>query len=520
MPSFSIALASLAFSLTGAAVPTASVVNQTTCNGQTYTYQQLAGYGFIPSDARDKFGDTIGGIGSSLALDRNTWKKTNGSSYTGTLWTLPDRGWNTNGTLNYQPRVHKMQIEFSPTPSASTSNPAGANLMLTYQDSIAFTGPDGTPLTGLDADATGHLSYSGFPDLPKTTFTGNGFVGPGPGGIRIPGDTEGLVLASDGSFWVSDEYGPYIYHFSPTGTMLDAIQPPLAYIPFRNNTESFSADSPPLYDPSLEPIPSDNPTGRDNNQGFEGLTANPEGTKLYALAQSALNQEGGLHKSDRRYTRFIEYDISSTAAPVYAAEYVVALPLYSSSGDDLVAAQSEIHYLSPTQFMVLARDSNAGRGQASSLSLYRHADVFDISNATNIKSADNDAVNGSIASGKGKLDKGVTPAAYCSFLDYSVNSQLNRFGLHNGGAQDAGLLNEKWESLALAPVDGEDGTDGEFFLFSLSDNDFITQNGKSRQEVVRNSSVLIVWQAILTMAHSCMQTSREQVWITKRWCSK
>lgn len=40
-----------------------------------------------------------------------------------------------------------------------------------------------------------------------------------------------------------------------------------------------------------------------------------------------------------------------------------------------------------------------------------------------------------------------------------------------------GLLNEKWESLALVPVDGRDGKDGEFFLISLSDNDFITQNG-------------------------------------------
>ncbi|KAF2230238.1 hypothetical protein EV356DRAFT_454334 [Viridothelium virens] len=480
MASISTLVAFVAFCSLSSAASASSFVNQTTCSGKTYTYQQLAGYGFIPSDARDKFGDTIGGIGSSIALDRSSWRKTNASSYTGTLWTLPDRGWNTNGTLNFQPRVHKIQIDFTPMPNASVSNPAAPNLVLTYRDTVAFTGPDGTPLTGLDADFTGHLTYPNFPDLPKTTFTGNGFGGLGPGGIRIPADTEGLVLGSDGSFWVSDEYGPYIYHFSSSGSMLAAIRPSDAYIPMRNNTESFSADSPPLYDPSLEPIPADNPSGRDNNQGFEGLTASPDGTRLYALLQSALNQEGGLHKTDRRYARLVEYDISnssSSGAPVYVAEYVVPLPLYDSSGDELVAAQSEIHYLSPTQFIVLARDSNAGRGQSSSLSLYRHADVFDIANATDVKGADNDAVNGSIASGKGKLHDGVVPATYCSFLDYNVNAQLNRFGLHNGGNQDGGLLNEKWESLALAPVDGEDGADGEFFLFSLSDNDFITQNG-------------------------------------------
>jgi hypothetical protein len=47
----------------------APVVNQTTCNGQTYTYEELAGYGFLPSDARDKFGDTIGGVSKVVALE-------------------------------------------------------------------------------------------------------------------------------------------------------------------------------------------------------------------------------------------------------------------------------------------------------------------------------------------------------------------------------------------------------------------------------------------------------------------
>ena len=68
-------------------------VSQTTCNGETYTYQQLAGYGFIPSNARDKYGDTIGGIGSAIALDHNAWRKTSDVTYQGTIWTLPDRGW-------------------------------------------------------------------------------------------------------------------------------------------------------------------------------------------------------------------------------------------------------------------------------------------------------------------------------------------------------------------------------------------------------------------------------------------
>lgn len=76
-----------------AAVAAGAFVNQTTCNGKTYAYEELAGYGFVPGNARDGFGDTLGGYGSAIALDRTQWKKLGNGSYTGVLWGLPDRGW-------------------------------------------------------------------------------------------------------------------------------------------------------------------------------------------------------------------------------------------------------------------------------------------------------------------------------------------------------------------------------------------------------------------------------------------
>lgn len=383
---------------------------------------------------------------------------------------------NTEGTLNFQPRIYKFGIELTLKPGATVAQPSPPNLQLRYLDTVLLTGPDGTPATGLDADATGSITYPGFPILPVATYQGDGFGGPGPGGKRISIDAEGLVLNKDGSFWVSDEYGPYVYKFSSKGRMLQAIMPPPAYIPHRNGSISFSANSPPHYDPGRTVIPADTETGRDNNQGFEGLTITPDGQYLYTMLQSALDQEGGPSSKTRRPARLLKYDISH-GTPKYVEEYVVTLPITSANK---VAGQSEIHYLDHKQFFILSRDSGAGHGQASSLSLYRHVDIFDISSstgATDIKSAVNDATAGSIASKAGVLNAGITPALYCPFLDFNLNSELGKFGLHNGGAQDAGLLNEKWESLALAPVDGKDGEDGEWFLFSLSDNDFVTQQG-------------------------------------------
>ena len=69
------------------------VTNQTTCDGEQYTYQELAGYGFVPSDARDKFGDTLGGYGSAIAMDRRQWRKVRDGLYTGIVYAIPDRGW-------------------------------------------------------------------------------------------------------------------------------------------------------------------------------------------------------------------------------------------------------------------------------------------------------------------------------------------------------------------------------------------------------------------------------------------
>ncbi|OJJ48648.1 hypothetical protein ASPZODRAFT_61563 [Penicilliopsis zonata CBS 506.65] len=469
------------------AVTASAVVNQTVCGGTTYSYLGLAGYGYIPSSFRDKYGDTMGGWGSAAAIEQDSWRRTGELTYEGILWVLPDRGWNTNGTLNFQNRIHKVALELELAPHASYSNPSKPNLKLTYLDSILFTDPDGEYMTGLDADVTGTAHFDGFPPLPVATYEGDGFGNAGPGGRRVSLDSEGLFLGDDGSFWVSDEYGPYVYKFDKNGKMELAIQPPSAFLPRRNGTLSFSADSPPFYDPDEVIDPADPETGRDNNQGFEGLTVSPDGRTLYTLIQSALNQEGGLKKEYRENARLLEYDISS-GTPVYKTEHVVVLPKYDdytatkSSKIYKTAAQSEIHMLPSGDFLVLARDSGFGRGQTYSRSVYRHADIFSINRtATQIQFTDYDYANGSIASSKGVLDDGITPVEYCTFLDYNDPLQLAKFGLHNGGNQNRTLLNEKWESLVVVEADPDacpdENGEKEYFLFSFSDNDFITQDG-------------------------------------------
>lgn len=381
-------------------------VFEATCAGKSYVYNELAGFGSLPSDARDKLGDTLAGLGSSIAIDKNSWEKT-GNTWSGLLYALPDRGWNTEGSINYNPRVHKLTFKFTPNPAATVSNPSEPNIHFEYLDSILLKAPDGSPCTGLDADATAGLSYPGFPLLPAASFTGDGFGNDGPGGKRVTIDSEGLVLSEGGGFWISDEYGPYVYQFDKNGLMINAIAPPDAILPTRNESISFSANSPPRFNPEITVTPEVPSHGRQNNQGFEGLTASPDGKTLYVLLQSASVQEGGNQTSTRWYTRFLEYDISKCrgpkpSTPKYVAEWVVPLPTYRNAANKTaIAAQSEVHYISKDQFLVLARDSGAGQGEDRSTSLYRQVDIFDVSKATNVKGDEHDSFTGSIAdSGK------------------------------------------------------------------------------------------------------------------------
>ncbi|CAE6401801.1 unnamed protein product [Rhizoctonia solani] len=111
---------------------------------------------------------------------------------------------------------------------------------------------------------------------------------------------------------------------------------------------------------------------------------------------------------------------------------------------------------------------------ADSLSSLRQADLFDISNATDIHGTKFDGATP--VAPKGKLDKSVVPATYVPFVNYLDSKQLGRFGLHNDEPTDRTLIDAKWESFALAPV-LDTATPDDYFLITMADNDFITTNG-------------------------------------------
>ena len=351
--------------------------------------------------------------------------------------------------------------------------------MFKYKDTILFTDPSGQPVSGLDPTTT--LTFKGLPAaVPAATFPGDGFGGSGLGGTRMSLDPEGLVLDKDGGFWISDEYGPFLYHFTKKGKLDDVIRPPNALIPERNGAESFASYNAPIYNSSQVPNPEYPDSGRNNNQGFEGLTYDAQRKSLFVLLQSAAINDGAPDKDKNQYTRLLEYKISKKDRKHNRnrkpeSQWVVPLPQYTTAkGKKRTAAASEILSLGNGRFLILSRDSSAGRGSESTESLYRNADIFSIRDASNINGKFDDYTSSYAPAGV--LSSSVKAAEYCPFINFNIQSELDKFSLINGGSDiDAeGLLNEKWEALSLVPIWGKKN---QYYLFTLNDNDFITQNG-------------------------------------------
>jgi hypothetical protein len=453
-----------------------------------FVNQGLVGVGRLPAGLRDKFGETFGS-GSGVAVDLKSWAKTT-DGYGGTFYLLPDRGYNIEGTNDYRARLNKISVKFKPA-EAAVAGSAGAEgnaITLTLEDTILLTDTAGEPMSGLDPAEGGVRPAAGaIPPLPQTASG------------RVALDAEAVVLLADGSFFVSDEYGPYIYHFSASGKMLSAIRPPEAVIPKRKGKDHFSANAPGAGAPTPDPAVPE--SGRQNNQGLEGLALTPDGKLLVAILQSATRQDGGDKPETRNYTRIFYYDVSNPDQARLVRHYAVSLPLFDADGKTRVAAQSELLALDESHFLLLCRDGN-GFGTKNPRSLYRKVLVLDVTGATNLAGSKYDGMT-PVAPG-GKLESDVIAAKLTPFIDINDSAQLARFGLHNGAPNDRSNLSEKWEGMGLVPALDPAKPD-DFFLMIANDNDFLTtdgfQAGASYKTPVDSDTVMLAYRVTLPALH-------------------
>lgn len=224
------------------------------------------------------------------------------------IYGLTDRGPNVDGRTDnekvvpvdgYSPQIIRYTL---------------ADGIATAEETIILKDPDGNPLNGLVVDV-GDTGGETMVDI-----NGN----PMPNSDRGL-DSEGLVALPDGTFWVADEYGPFVIHFDAHGTEIERLSP---------------------YDGSL---PGELAL-RDPNRGMEGLTITPDGSTLVGVMQSALAAPGidGSAKGVP-LTRIVTIDLDTRDSQVFL------LPLADPQESKVLV--SEITALSNTEFLIDERDT-------------------------------------------------------------------------------------------------------------------------------------------------------------------
>lgn len=207
-------------------------------------------------------------------------------------------------------------------------------------------------------------------------------------------DSEGLVRASDGSFWVSDEYGPHIVHFDATGRTIERINP------FGSGTGGRKI---PLVF-----------ARRRANRGMEGLTITPDGKTLVGLMQSPMYNPSKPAVANSLVLRILTFDIATGTTKQYA---------YLMDNITLTGC-SEILALNATNFLTIERDGLYG-GAPTNPATFKKIFKIDISGATDISDAANTA-SGKLFGGKtveelndqaGLLGAGITPVTKTLVID-------------------------------------------------------------------------------------------------------
>lgn len=148
-----------------ASAPAALGSETVTIGNLVFVNKALVGVGRLPSGLRDKFGETFGS-GSGIAADPKSWTRTP-AGYQGTLYMLPDRGFNGSETIDYYARINKLSVTFKPLddPQVVPLAQRQASVVVTLVDTILLTDAAGEPLTGLDPTGV-RLAANGLPDLP------------------------------------------------------------------------------------------------------------------------------------------------------------------------------------------------------------------------------------------------------------------------------------------------------------------------------------------------------------------
>lgn len=204
-------------------------------------------------------------------------------------WAITDRG--PNGTVERAGGKFRTLLMPQFTPSLVLLQVEGGGRGAAEINEIAvkrvvpLAGPEGKPLTGLPTGGPGHL--------PVLSADGSAELPPDPDGV----DTEGVVELPDGTLWIAEEYGPSLLKVDPDGRAIER------HVPVGMGNTGATV-------PQRETLPAPYALRRDN-RGFEALAASPDGSRLWVLLQSPIDNPGPKAAKKTGNVRLLGFDPSA-----------------------------------------------------------------------------------------------------------------------------------------------------------------------------------------------------------------
>jgi Esterase-like activity of phytase len=242
-------------------------------------------------------------------------------------------------------------------------------------------------------------------------------------------DPEGIRVAPDGTFYVSDEYGPYVLQFNRQGHLIRRLSLPQRY-----------TISNPSSDPNSELL--NNTAGRQANRGMEGLAISPDGTTLFGIMQNALIQDHGLSPGTTDRLGLNNRILKINLVTGETHEYVYVLEAINRG-----QGVCEILAINDHEFLVLERDNRSNLQTPPQAPTRKKIYKIDLTGATDVSAIDS-LPAGALGA--------VVPVAKTLFIDL-LDPVFNL----------APSIAEKIEGLAWGP----DLEDGRHVLYVASDND-------------------------------------------------
>ena len=157
-------------------------------------------------------------------------------------------------------------------------------------------------------------------------------------------DPESMVVMNDGTFWVGDEFGPFLLHFGADGTLLEPPYP-LEVEETEHLTRRFrSPQNPTLLAKGAAPEVAAMAEVAGSG-GFEGLALGADGQTLIAML------EKGVSDDPYRTLRMFEFDLEGRS-------FTGRVHLYRLSGDR--HRVGELTHIGKSRYLVVERDDQGG----------------------------------------------------------------------------------------------------------------------------------------------------------------